>query len=159
LVGYVIFSILGWPVTPDALNGYGPIARQPIWLQLVELLVLADLLGYWIHRWFHISRFWRFHAVHHSPRSLDWLSAYRMHPLHDAMSRIVQAMPLILIGFSPKLLITYVPFIVIYVVFLHTNIRWTFGSFKYVLASPTFHRWHHTSEPEGIDRNYATMFP
>ena len=25
----------------------------------------------------------------------------------------------------------------------------------YVLASPVFHRWHHTSEAEGLDQNFA----
>lgn len=72
---------------------------------------------------------------------------------------IAQTLPLLLLGFSPLVIAGFVPFIVIYVVFLHANIGWTFGPFRHVLASPTFHRWHHTSEQEGIDRNYATLFP
>jgi sterol desaturase/sphingolipid hydroxylase (fatty acid hydroxylase superfamily) len=28
-----------------------------------------------------------------------------------------------------------------------------------VVASPRFHRWHHTSEQEGLDRNFAGLFP
>src|SRR3972149_4814523 len=28
------------------------VGRQPVWLQLVEFLLLADLLGYWQHRAF-----------------------------------------------------------------------------------------------------------
>jgi sterol desaturase/sphingolipid hydroxylase (fatty acid hydroxylase superfamily) len=72
---------------------------------------------------------------------------------------VAQALPLLLLGFSPRAIIDYVPFIVIYVVFLHSNVRWTFGPLRYVFASPTYHRWHHTSEAEGIDRNYATIFP
>ena len=36
---------------------------------------------------------------------------------------------------------------------------WAFGPFRYVLASPAFHRWHHTSEEEGLDRNFAGLFP
>jgi sterol desaturase/sphingolipid hydroxylase (fatty acid hydroxylase superfamily) len=27
------------------------------------------------------------------------------------------------------------------------------------LASPVFHRWHHTSEAEGLDKNFASTFP
>jgi len=30
---------------------------------------------------------------------------------------------------------------------------------RYVLASPAFHRWHHTTEQEGLDRNFAGLFP
>jgi sterol desaturase/sphingolipid hydroxylase (fatty acid hydroxylase superfamily) len=28
-----------------------------------------------------------------------------------------------------------------------------------VIASPVFHRWHHTSEEEGLDKNFAGLFP
>lgn len=154
-----MFKILGWRISEDSLGGFGPISQQPVWLQIIEMLVLGDFIGYWMHRWFHVTWFWRFHAIHHSPKHLDWLSAYRVHPLNDAASRTAQSLPLLMLGFAPRLIIEYVPFIVVYVVFLHTNIRWTFGPFKYILASPTYHRWHHSSEPESIDMNYATMFP
>jgi sterol desaturase/sphingolipid hydroxylase (fatty acid hydroxylase superfamily) len=33
------------------------------------------------------------------------------------------------------------------------------GPFKYVLASPVFHRWHHTSQQEGGNTNFAGTFP
>ena len=32
------------------LNGFGPAARLPLWLQAVLILVLGDLIGYWMHR-------------------------------------------------------------------------------------------------------------
>jgi sterol desaturase/sphingolipid hydroxylase (fatty acid hydroxylase superfamily) len=156
---YGAFTILGWPIGPDVMDGFGPLAQQPVGLQIVEVLILADFIGYWMHRWFHVTKLWRFHAVHHSPKHLDWISAYRMHPFNDAFSRVMQALPLLLLGYPPKVLIAYVPFIVVFVVFLHTNIRWTFGPLKYVISSPTFHRWHHASEQDAIDRNYATIFP
>jgi sterol desaturase/sphingolipid hydroxylase (fatty acid hydroxylase superfamily) len=145
---YGAFTILGWPIGPDVMDGFGPLAQQPVGLQIVEVLILADFIGYWMHRWFHVTKLWRFHAVHHSPKHLDWISAYRMHPFNDAFSRVMQALPLLLLGYPPKVLIAYVPFIVVFVVFLHTNIRWTFGPLKYVISSPTFHRWHHASEQD-----------
>src|SRR5262249_8355033 len=36
---------------------------------------------------------------------------------------------------------------------------WTFGPLRYVLASPVFHRWHHTTQEEGLNRNFAPTFP
>jgi len=156
---FVMYLMLGWPLTAAALDGFGPLRRQPLWLQAFEMLIMADFIGYWIHRGFHYGWFWKIHAVHHSPRQLDWLSAYRMHPLNDAGSRVAQTLPLLAVGFSPLVLIPYVPFIVIYVVFLHANIRCSFGPLKYALVSPSYHRWHHTSDEEGLDCNFATMFP
>ena len=43
------------------------ISRQPVLLQLLEFLILADFIGYWSHRPFHkVARLWRIHAVHDS---------------------------------------------------------------------------------------------
>jgi sterol desaturase/sphingolipid hydroxylase (fatty acid hydroxylase superfamily) len=53
------------------------VARQPRIAQGAELLVLSDLIGYWMHRLFHREPLWKFHAIHHSSEELDWLSATR----------------------------------------------------------------------------------
>jgi sterol desaturase/sphingolipid hydroxylase (fatty acid hydroxylase superfamily) len=155
----VMFYVIGRPLDEHVLDGFGPLSRQPEWLQILEVLVITDFVGYWSHRWFHVTRMWKFHAVHHSPSRLDWLSANRMHPVNDGLSRVFQSIPVLLLGFSPRIVEPYIIIIVVYVVFLHSNVRWTWGPLRYVLASPTFHRWHHSSEPEALDMNYAIMFP
>lgn len=33
------------------------------------------------------------------------------------------------------------------------------GPLKFVVASPVFHRWHHTTEKQGIDKNFAGLLP
>lgn len=76
------------------------LARQPPALQLIEALLVADFFGYWMHRAFHCARLWRFHAVHHSARMLDWLAATRLHPVNDAASKLAVSLPLILLGFG-----------------------------------------------------------
>ena len=47
----------------------------------------------------------------------------------------------------------------VYSAMVHANLNWTFGPFKYIFASPVFHRWHHTSLAEGRDKNFAPTFP
>src|ERR1700691_552125 len=66
-------------IQPFALH-HSVLAEQPRALQLLELLFVADFVGYWVHRLFHRRRLWPFHAVHHSSEALDWLSAVRVHP-------------------------------------------------------------------------------
>lgn len=136
------------------------VTRQPEWLQAVQLLVLFDLTGYWSHRWFHRRAFlWKFHAVHHSSEELDWLSSVRVHPVNEIGQRLAQAVPLLLLGYDPALVAAYVPLFTVYAIGLHANVTWGFGPLRYVIASPLYHRWHHTSEPEGLDRNFAGLFP
>ncbi len=43
--------------------------------------------------------------------------------------------------------------------FVHANLNWTFGPFKYVFAGPVFHRWHHTLLERGGNKNFAGTFP
>jgi sterol desaturase/sphingolipid hydroxylase (fatty acid hydroxylase superfamily) len=135
------------------------IRRQPLGLQILEALLLGDVVGYWIHRLFHGQRLWRFHAVHHGSKDLDWLSAVRLHPVNELVTRMAQAIPVLLVGFPPQILAGYVPFLSLYAIFLHANVPWSFGPMRYVIASPAFHRWHHTSEDEGRDKNFAGLFP
>jgi sterol desaturase/sphingolipid hydroxylase (fatty acid hydroxylase superfamily) len=132
---------------------------QPKWLQIIELLVAADLLGYLAHRLFHGRRLWRFHAIHHSAEDLDWLSATRLHPVNEIGNRIMQVVPLYLLGFRGESLAALVPILTLWALLIHANLRWDFGPLRYVIASPVFHRWHHTAEEEGMDKNFAGLFP
>ncbi len=133
--------------------------RQRLPFQAVETLVGADLIGYWAHRLFHRQPLWRFHAVHHSSTTLDWLAAARVHPVNEALTRVLQFVPLYLLGVNGKAIVAAVPLLTGYAILLHANVSWGYGPFRYLVASPRFHRWHHTSEEEGLDRNFAGLFP
>jgi len=135
------------------------VSRQPPSLQLIEALFLIDLIGYWSHRLFHKEPLWRFHAVHHAPRELDWLSAVRVHPVNEVLPRILQTVPLFFMGFRPGVLAGVAPLVTFYAIMIHANLSWSFGPLRYLIASPVFHRWHHTSERDGLDKNFAGLFP
>jgi sterol desaturase/sphingolipid hydroxylase (fatty acid hydroxylase superfamily) len=128
-------------------------------LQVLAILAVGDLIGYWTHRLFHGRTLWRFHAVHHGSTQVDWLSAVRLHPVNDVGARLAQSLPLLLLGFDYRLLAAYVPFLAFWAIFLHANVPWRFGPLRYVVATPAFHRWHHTSQAEGLDKNFAGLFP
>lgn len=133
--------------------------RQPFALQILELLLAGDFLGYWAHRLFHGRALWRFHAIHHSAEDLDWLSATRVHPLNEVLMTVIQIVPLYFLGFRGPALAAVVPVLAFYALLVHANLRWDFGPLRYVIVSPAFHRWHHTSQAEGLDRNFAGLFP
>jgi len=134
------------------------VTHQPLWAQALEMVFLGDLIGYWTHRMFHSRRLWKFHAVHHCSIELDWLSAVRLHPINDWVSRAIAVITLFALGFGPLALAAYVPFLTFYAIMLHANVNWSFGPLGKFIASPVFHRWHHTSQEEGLDRNFAGLF-
>lgn len=167
LVAIAVIAIaraLGMSVTVDQLRGIVErdtfVTRQPLLLQGIELIVIADFIGYWMHRAFHFQpAMWRYHAIHHSSRQVDWLAAVRVHPFNDVVTNLAQALPLLLLGFSGATLGGYATLLVILAILLHANVGWTWGPLRYVIASPVFHRWHHTTEKQGIDKNFAGLLP
>lgn len=139
--------------------GFGPLSRQPLWIQTLEIYLLVDLSGYWIHRLFHARTLWPFHAVHHSSEELDWLASLRVHPFNELTNRVSQVTPVLLLGLNPVITLASAPFLTLYAIGLHANFNWDFGPLRAVLASPVFHRWHHSRSAEAMDKNFAGLLP
>ena len=136
------------------------IGGQPWALQVVEIMLLTDLAQYWLHRAFHRVPFlWRFHAVHHSAQTMDWLAGARMHFLEVVVLRSFTAIPMMTLGFEPAALQTYLVFVYVYSAFIHANVGWKLDWLSGWFVTPRFHHWHHGIEKEAIDVNFAIHFP
>ncbi|ESY15069.1 MULTISPECIES: sterol desaturase family protein [unclassified Mesorhizobium] len=131
------------------------------WLvQLMAVMFLTDLAQYWVHRAFHrIPWLWKFHAVHHSAKSMDWIAGARMHFLEIIVLRSLTATPMFVLGFDESAIQTYILIVYVYSSFIHSNIGTSFGPVEKVLVSPRYHHWHHGLEKEAIDVNFAIHFP
>jgi sterol desaturase/sphingolipid hydroxylase (fatty acid hydroxylase superfamily) len=156
----VLFGI----TTADGLiafyeNGHGPLAALPLVAQMILFLVGEDLITYWIHRLFHGANLWKYHAVHHSSEELEWISAARFHPVNIFFGSVIADVVLLLAGISPNVFVVLGPVTIAHSAFVHANLHWTLGPFKYVFAGPVFHRWHHTAAERGGEKNFAATFP
>jgi len=164
-IALLIFGVglMAWLV--DAMDfgaalekGYGPIGTLPLWAQAAIYLVLSDFLMYWIHRLFHGKRMWRYHAIHHSAEDVDWTTAYRFHPLNLWLDPFLVDAVLVFMGVPVLVLALVAPLNTLTSFYVHANLNWTLGPLKYVIASPVFHRWHHTMPDRGGDKNFASNF-
>jgi sterol desaturase/sphingolipid hydroxylase (fatty acid hydroxylase superfamily) len=136
------------------------IANQAAWLQFAEAFLLAEVCGYWGHRAAHqIPLLWRFHKVHHSIREMDWLAAAHLHPLDSVWTRSCVILPLFALGFSKSAFGGFLIFATLQAIFIHANVRLTFGPLRWVMATPEFHHWHHANAPESYNTNFAGEFP
>jgi sterol desaturase/sphingolipid hydroxylase (fatty acid hydroxylase superfamily) len=140
-------------------NGHGPLAALPLVVQMILFLIGEDIILYWTHRWFHGANMWKYHAVHHSSEELEWISAARFHPINLFLGSVAADVALLVAGISPNVLVVLGPFTIASSAFVHANLDWTLGPFKYVIASPVFHRWHHTAAARGGEKNFAATFP
>ena len=136
------------------------VAAQPFWLQFLEIVLAVDFVAYWVHRAFHrIPWLWNFHAIHHSSRELDWLAGSRMHVVDIFLTRAAGFLPVFLLGFAQPPLFAYIALVSFHAVYLHSNTRWRWPVLRWIITTPEYHHWHHTSDEEGIDKNYAGMLP
>jgi len=146
----------GWAVS-STVQGY--IEQTPFVVQLFLIILVADLMQYWVHRAYHeVPLLWRFHGVHHSAKEMDWLAGSRQHILEILVTRSLVLTPIFVLGFSQQIISLYVIIVGLQAVFNHANVRVKFGWLKYFMVTPQFHHWHHASDKAAIDRNYAAHF-
>ncbi len=128
--------------------------------QLFVALLVSDLFQYTAHYFFHkVPYLWRFHAVHHSTKHLDWLAGSRTHFLDLIVVRAVSFIPIYVCGFSSSVFLTYIVIVSFQAVLAHSNTRINFGFLKYVFVTPQYHHWHHSDDPKAYDKNFAIHFP
>lgn len=135
------------------------LADAPFLLTLFLVFLSADLVQYWAHRAYHEVPFlWRFHAVHHSAKSMDWLAGSRQHLFELIGTRIAVLTPIFLLGFPQRAVDVYILIVGFQAVFDHANVSAGLGPLKYIIVTPNFHHWHHSRDTEAIDKNYAAHF-
>jgi lathosterol oxidase len=134
------------------------VASQPLPLQFVGAVAIADLFQYGVHRAFHaVPWLWRFHAIHHSSSEMDWLAGSRLHLFDVVVTRAITFVPLFVLGFAPGALTAYLVFVAFQAVALHANLRFELAWLGRFFATPAFHHWHHAVSP--VDKNFAIHLP
>jgi sterol desaturase/sphingolipid hydroxylase (fatty acid hydroxylase superfamily) len=162
---------LALPLVAVLLAGLGPpaawlvpqavrdgVSALPALVALALIFPLTDLSSYFAHRAMHrVPALWRLHAVHHSSEHLDWLATARVHPFDLAINLTAALLPAYALG-----LLEVHPWVAV-VLFLypflaHANAEVPLPVLDRVIASPTFHHWHHAAAAEAHDRNFGAIF-
>jgi len=135
------------------------VLAMPALLRFVLVILAADAVEYASHRAYHeVPWLWRIHAIHHSPQTMDWLSDRgciswnRCDALAGAGADLPAGVPA---GYD----LCVFDFISVQSVLIHSNIKVNLGWLRYVIVTTQFHHWHHASDAEAIDKNYAAHTP
>ena len=90
---------------------------------------------------------------------MDWLAGSRMHLVDVVVTRALAFVPLYVLGFAEPAVYAYLVFVSFHAIFVHANVRFTFGRLADIVGTPRFHHWHHSAEPEAVDKNFAIHLP
>jgi sterol desaturase/sphingolipid hydroxylase (fatty acid hydroxylase superfamily) len=127
---------------------------------LIIWMVVFDGMGYWVHRAAHQFRLlWALHSLHHSAVAVNTTTAQR-HTWIENLIQMIIPWPLaaVLIDVPPSIILVSGLLTQFLVIIMHANVSWNFGQFWWLIASPAFHRLHHSRLLEHRDRNFA-VFP
>jgi len=157
-------AVLAPAVTLGAVLAVPPaqaaVQSLPLVVQFALAVLVADLAQYAVHRAFHVvPLLWRFHKVHHSVETMDWLAGSRLHLVDVIVTRGLVLLALLVAGFDQLAVYAYLALVSIHAVFIHANFAPRARWLERWVAMPRFHHWHHGAEPEARDVNFAVHLP
>ncbi len=153
-LGFVAYGFFTW------LWGFKLFDLGTSVLVIILCFVLDDLRYYWVHRFGHRVRWvWASHVNHHSSQHYNLSTALRQTWTATFTLMMVLRAPLILLGFSPEMVLFVGGVNLVYQFWIHTEAigkmpRW----FEAVMNTPSHHRVHHGRNPKYLDTNYAGVF-
>ncbi|MFN3988702.1 MAG: sterol desaturase family protein [Erythrobacter sp.] len=129
-------------------------------VQFALCVLVADMAQYGVHRAFHaVPALWRFHKVHHSAETMDWLAGSRLHLVDVIVTRGLVLLALLVAGFTQSAVYAYLALVSFHAVFIHANFAPRCAWLERWIAMPRFHHWHHGVEAEARDVNFAVHLP
>ena len=131
-----------------------------VYVQFIVLLLLTDFLRFVYHYLAHVyGRIWKFHALHHSPTVVDWLTTSRVHFLESLLGFFYMTPVLFFFDIKPEVM-AWIAVLELHMnLFVHSNINIELGFLKYVINNPKAHHWHHSSKNElEHGQNFSSIF-
>lgn len=136
------------------------VVRLPAWMEVTLAVVLMDYTLYVWHVLTHKAPLlWRFHVVHHVDLDLDASTALRFHFGELMISTGWRAGQVLLIGVSPLSLSVWQTFLLLSVLFHHSNVRLPVELERLLnrfVVTPRMHGIHHSIIREETDSNWSS---
>jgi len=159
-------AIVAWVVTfSSSRRVHSQVAALPLWIRFPAAMIVGEIGFYWGHRWSHEFRSYALPCDPSQRRGMDWLVNTRAHPVDLVFTRLCGLIPIYVLGLSQPTasecgLVSVLVILTgtFWCFFIHANLKWRFGPLAWLVATPSFHHWHHTYE-EPRNKNYAPILP
>jgi sterol desaturase/sphingolipid hydroxylase (fatty acid hydroxylase superfamily) len=154
LLGTAFANRLGGGLVAFPARGPGVVAG------FLAYFLLMELVEYLFHRAEHVIPWlWSQHSLHHADEDFDSTTAVFHHWTGTALHAFLVNVPMGLLFKVPNGYLLLYLGLSYHVYLMHSNLKLDFGRFSWLLTSPSYHRLHHSSEPQHFNRNYAFILP
>ena len=137
----------------------GLLSKYNLPLKTLISFVLLDLILYLWHKANHQFEFlWMFHKVHHSDRSMNLSTAFRVHFSDLIVTTVIKALFMIFMGIEGAILAFCGAVTTLFTIFHHTRLSFRSEKWlKWFFIVPSLHRVHHSSQRKEHDSNYGAV--
>ena len=144
-------------------SGEGPFLRGALidahWsVNALCVLLFGHVTFYVAHYACHkVPMLWQFHKVHHSSLNLDSFSTSRFHIFDKTLFAAPYLFLVTYFQPDPGIVFLFIALNDFWGRYGHGNIsdpHWI----GYFMSNPKYHRWHHSNNPEAIDKNFSAEF-
>lgn len=129
-------------------------------LQFALAFILFDLTLY-IWHWanHHYDGLWMFHKVHHSDRSMNVSTAFRVHFIEVLLTTLIKALFIIVVGVDIVIVAVCEAVSMLFAMYHHLHLSFRHEKWlKWLIIVPFMHRIHHSSLRKEHDSNYGAIF-
>lgn len=137
----------------------GRLQLSPKTETVVGLLLLDYTLYVWHYLAHRVPLLWRFHAVHHLDLDCDASTALRFHFGEMVLSIPWRLAQVAAIGVRPSLLQKWQAFVLVCIVFHHSNLRlpvWLERPLSTLVVTPRLHGIHHCDQEAVASSNWSS---
>jgi sterol desaturase/sphingolipid hydroxylase (fatty acid hydroxylase superfamily) len=123
-------------------------------------LLLMELAEYWFHRAEHMFPWlWSLHSLHHADPEFDSTTAVAHHWLPPVLHAFMVSVPVALLFKIPTGYVLLYVVLSYHVYLMHSNLKLDLGRWAWLVTTPSYHRLHHSSEPQHYNSNFAFILP
>lgn len=154
-------------IHPDQIGLGLPVVDETL-RTLAMILVPLAVYDFWLafsHRLeHHVPALWDIHQVHHSDRWMNPLTVFRDNFLQIQWRSFFSMLTIGLfvdLNFKEggQAAVYSQLFLFAWAALCHSNIRVELPWLEGILVTPQYHRIHHSTQAEHIDKNFADVFP
>jgi sterol desaturase/sphingolipid hydroxylase (fatty acid hydroxylase superfamily) len=133
----------------------------PAWAAIAAAVIGLDFATWVAHVSMHrVPAFWRCHRVHHADRELDVTTTFRQHPGETLIRAGFLAAFAAPLGVGPAAFAFYRTLSAANALLEHANLRVPRrldGLLSQAVATPNYHKVHHSRRPQETDTNYGNL--